>query len=333
VIARDGERGRVWGDRVPSAAWETVDIPELWRATEHERRDAPLMDAHDLLRYALLLRSMQERFDKDDAAEFFNDALFFLRGGYDFFCHLNLSSSLNLRGRIFGGLSHALRPKERLQAWYRRLIEEALARGHGRVDVLIADEVNSGSGVNRIVKLLEAATELVASELPAAELSINFVYYVCALEGSAFNEAHFIERLDAKDRRLYQRGKLTVYNRFTLFCGPLLTYDAEALSGLDVISKNSDKLERYACIKYTVPFVRLVCPETQRSIYDCAPGTNDFPTFLGVTILEWLGTFGSRIAYDHLADRITRDGCEECHRLYARLRASKQTWEARDLCP
>jgi hypothetical protein len=213
------------------------------------------------------------------------------------------------------------------------MIDEALARGHSRIDVLIVDEIKSGSGVNRILKLLEAATARIATDLPAARLSINFVFYIAAIEGANFEEESFIATLDANDRRLYQCGGLTVYNRFTLFRGPLLTYDAEDFSGLRVLSEGADEVESYGCIKFTVPSVEITCPNTGRSVYTCSPGSNDFPTFLGVTILEWLGQIGSDISYEHLGERIMRDGCEECRAAYAKLRSESQPWTAVDLRP
>lgn len=89
---------------VRSAEWETRSIPDLWREADVVRRDDVTYDVHTFLEYTLLLRAVQEAFDQEDKSTWFDDALFFLTGGYDFFSHLNRTSDMTLRARIFGGL-------------------------------------------------------------------------------------------------------------------------------------------------------------------------------------------------------------------------------------
>lgn len=131
----------------PSATWETDNLHDLWRAADRGvRKPTVEIDCHVFLRYCLLLRAMQEALDEEDAHLFFDDALFFARGGFDFFCHLNTSSALKLRARIFGGLKHGRRPALALRAWFERIVRRAVQLGHPGVDVFVADEITSGTG-------------------------------------------------------------------------------------------------------------------------------------------------------------------------------------------
>lgn len=334
AISLDGTISRHFapGQAVASAQWETVNIPDLWRSTAIKRDIAPVMDAHDLMGYALLLKAMASEFSQDDAQTWFDDALFFLRGGYEFFCFLNLSSPLTLRGRIFGGLNHALRPQARLEKWLDHLLAKATERGIATIDIFVGEEVDSGNGTNRFLKIIRERVKILATTAQyrvnaGPTIKVTFHCYLACTTNSEFNPVKFRQTVNKKGRDSYTFGRISINNRFKLFRGPLLAYDAEEISGLHVCSDARDPVELYECVKYTSHHFRICCKGTGKEVYLSYPGTNDIPNLISVFILEMTGQGGlGGISYPHLGERITRDGCEICKQLYAGLRASTDVW-------
>lgn len=326
AVSRSGviTRVRVPGGSVPSAAWETASIPALWRQSAPlAAASSEVINVHDFFRYALLLRAMAERFEEEDAIVWFDDALFFLRGGYDFFCHLNLSTNMTLRGRIFGGLNHARGPALGLRAWLERFVEEARARGASGVDVFIAEEINSGSGAHRIMNIIRDALPMLPAGPP---LTIDFWFSLACTDTTVFDVALFTEEVAPK-RRFVDRT-LTVRNNFRLFQGPLLAYDEERYSGLRVLSAGADANERYACIRHRMTTVHLRCPTTSEDPFWCAPGENDLDNFVGVLIWQLLAQRNC-VPRNIMITRLATQSCSECKALFAQLRAPSTQWTDR----
>jgi hypothetical protein len=323
AISRSGfiSRVRVPGGAIPSAAWETPSIPDLWRQTAPLTVGPPeILDAHDFFRYVLLLRAMKERFEQEDEVVWFDDALFFLRGGYDFFCNLNLSSAMTLRGRIFGGLNHARGPAQALVRWLDRFVAEARARSVGGVDVFVAEEINSGSGAHRIMNVIRDALPA----LPAgAALTIDFWFSLACTDDTVFDICRFTTEIATK-RRLEDRN-VTVRNNFRLFQGPLLAYDAERYSGLRVLSAGADQTERYACVRQRLPTFHLRCPATSDEPFWCAPGENDLDNLVGVLALRVLAAKDS-VPRTIMTSRLSSQSCSECKSLFAEVRAPMARW-------
>lgn len=326
AISRSGviTRVRVPGGAVPSAAWETSSIPDLWRRSAPlDPGPAEIINAHDFFRYALLLRAMKERFEQEDQIVWFDDALFFLRGGYDFFCHLNMSSNMTLRGRIFGGLNHARGPADALRAWLGRFVEESRLRGATGVDVFIAEEINSGSGTNRIMNVIRDALPQLP---PGPPLSIDFWFSLACTDDTVFDVARFTEE-SAPRRRVVDRT-ITVRNNFRLFQGPLLAYDEERFSGLRVMSAGADPSESYACIRHRMSTIHFRCPNTLDDPFWCAPGENDLDTFIGVLVWQLLAQ-QDYVPRRIMTERLASQSCEECKSLFAQLRAPTAQWTDR----
>jgi hypothetical protein len=326
AVSRSGvvTRVRVPGRAVPSAAWETPSIPELWR------QSAPLapgssevINVHDFFRYALLLRAMTERFEQEDAIVWFDDALFFLRGGYDFFCYLNLSSNMTLRARVFGGLNHARGPADALRAWLVRFVDEARARGATGVDVFIAEEINSGSGAHRIMNVIRDALPTLAVGPP---LTIDFWFSLACTDNTVFDVDRFSN--DVAPKRRFDVATITVRNNFRLFQGPLLAYDEERFSGLRVDSAGADATERYACIRHRMTTVHLRCPNTSEEPFWCAPGENDLDNFVGVLMWQLLAQ-RDYMPRKIVSDRLATQSCSECKTLFDQLRAPLTQWTDR----
>ena len=306
-------RAKYPGSYPPSAIWRTQNIHYLWRNASPINGPKPDQAEHDFLRYCLLLRAMQERFDKDDK-HWFDDALFFLRGGYEFFSHLNTTSNMTLRGTIFGGLNHSRRPKVILGRWLEDFINEAQARNRSNLDVFIADEINSGNGVRRILKVIY--NHLNRSNHHALNMSITFIFYMACTDDTTFDEYEFKRTI--KKRRHYKVGNLNIYNHFRLFKGPILTYDSEKYSGLKVKSSGLSRKEKYSVIKYNPGYFNLICPITKGIILDFGT-TSSMANITGTLVLELLGNLGD-ISYKKMDDLIKTNGCKECRKLYKQLR-------------
>jgi hypothetical protein len=266
---------------------------------------------------------MSERFEQEDGIVWFDDALFFLRGGYDFFCHLNTSSDMMMRARVFGGLNHARQPALALRRWLGRFVEAARARDASDVDVLIAEEINSGSGAHRIMNLIR---DTVPSQPDGTPLTIDFWFYLACTDDTVFDIARFAEEVATKRR--FEHGGVTVRNNFRLFQGPLLAYDEERFSGLTVLSMGTDALERYGCVRHRMTSLHLRCPETQEEPFCCLPGENDLDNFVGVLTWQLLRQRDC-VPHSIISERLTRQSCGVCKDLFAQLRAPGTSWADR----
>lgn len=327
AISRNGiiTRKKGPGSSPPSASWETENIPDIWRSANSTCGTLPEINAHEYLIYCLLLRAMQQKFDIDDKKIWFDDAIFFLRGGYDFFTHLNTTSELRLRGRIFGGLNHGKRPSIRVGKWIKRLFNEAIARNIHELDVFVAEEANSGSSTHQIMNLMKKCIKRF-SKNNSYTLSICFHYYIATANNSKFDQAKFGKQV--KKKRNYQVGNIQVINQFTLFRGYLLSYDSEIFSGLKVLSNGNDFEERYGVIKYKTPYINFECPDCKESIFDCYPGNNDVSNLVGVLFHEITGNLGSHIS-KKVTKRITNNGCPICKKYFELLlSSSKNVWNS-----
>ncbi len=322
AISRDGSiaRVRVPGGSVPSAAWETEPVPDIWRATEPIEPEREELSAHDFFRYALLLKAMRLRFEEEDAIAWFDDALFFLRGGYEFFCYLNLSSRMTMRARIFGGLNHGRRPAQRLTDWFVRFVGEARARGVQSLDVFVAEEVNSGSSAHRTMNVLRDALKVVP---PGDRVVVDFNYYLACTDESVFDVDTFRREVEAK--REFEGNGVVIRNVFRLFRGPILSYDEEKYSGLRKVSVGGDPVEQYRAVRYRASTFHLTCPDTHEQPLWVAPGMNDVDNFAGVLVLNLLGV-GEAIAHRITEERLERQSCAICKDLFRELRAPPTSW-------
>ena len=294
---------------------------------ERQEGRAENLDAHDFLSYCLLLKAMQRRFDEDNRATWFDDCLFFLRGGYTFFCYLNLASDLRMRGRIFGGLNHAHRPEERLRVWLNRIVSEAMLRNINHLDIFVAEEINSGSSAHRFLNIVR--DHLRDNNGLSTDLTIRFVLYLACTDESIFDPNRFAA--EARSKRHYRAGAMQVFNEFRLFRGSLFTYDAERYSGLRRISRETDSIERYLPIRYQTPEFLIRCPTTGNAIYDCIPGENDLAKAIGVLILNLVNINRERISYEHINERVIQNHCQECSGLFSSLRATQGGWTSTTL--
>ncbi len=287
---------------------------------EAESRDFAVLNAHDFLRYCLLLQKLKSQFEEDDGSIWFDDCLFLLRGGYNFALYLNLMSApFVCRGRIFGGLAHARRPKERLAAWLKRLIEEANARGRNEIDVFVADEVNAGHSIKGFLNAIFDAVQEIANGRSLAAC-INFHYYLIINDRTKFDPALFYKNLNHSDPRkiriAYDKNYILVSNSFRVFQGPLLTYDCDIYSGLKTIKEKGAYEEKYAAIRVPTKHLAIRCPYTSANIW--AYGTDD-KSRADLLIMETLCGIGPSF-YDPM-----RAQCQLCSELVTSLIGGKDS--------
>lgn len=245
-----------------------------------------VLNAHDFLRYCLLLRSMSNQFEKDDMRIWFDDCLFFLRGGYNFALFFNLTSRRFVsRGRIFGGLAHGQQPKEKLAAWLKRLITEANARGRDEIHVFIADEVNEGHSIKGFLNRIYDEIDKLAEDRSRIAC-IYFHFFLVCNDQAKFNPVDFYKRLeDPKGRRLsYDKNYLLVGNCFRVFQGPLLTYDCSKYSGLSYRIKD----DRYIAIRLETRHVAIQCPNTSENIWSYGTHDKSLADTLIKETLDWI---------------------------------------------
>ncbi len=271
-----------------------------------------VLNAHDFLRYCLLLRTLKSQFEKDDLSIWFDDCLFLLRGGFNFALYLNLDSPRFVcRGRIFGGLTHGRRPQVRLVAWLKRLITEANARGRDEIDVFVADEVNAGHSIRRFLHTIFSAVQDIANDRSLVAC-IRFHFFLIINDCTKFDPTEFFKQLNSrkpKKRRIaYDKNYILVSNDFRILQGPLLTYDCDIYSGLRRSSEGGDYEETYEAIRVPTRHFQIRCPDTLECLYAYAINEKSRADLL---IKETLCNIGRGLYFSN------RKKCQLCEELIA----------------
>jgi len=314
IISRTGKcsRIKVLGKGVPSAFWETEIISDLWRRSSSIKESVKPLSMHDFLEYCLLLEKMQKHFDQDDRKIWFDEVLFFLRGGYDFWMHLNTSSDMTLRGRIFGGLNHASRPKDKLKDWLHKILDEANAKKHSIVDVFVADEINSGSGTRQFMNLINKELKKI-THYPN-RITLNFMFYLAYTDIFKFSIGYFFNTIRKKKNRSIR--SIDVNYRFRFFKSKIIGYDTVEYSGIKVIHRKKAKVEKYKIKKYVDPTYHLFCPSNKHKFHSCKPNSDPVPH--GISILELMLFDRIGPVYANLRREIREYGCDKCKSLFSR---------------
>lgn len=329
ILTRDGHCSRARGSGIPGAAFETENPSNLWRTASTQHGEAKAIDAHEFLGYCLILRAVSETFEQQDHVVWFDDCLFFLRGGYPFLGHLNLTTGLFPRARVFGGLKHGKRPRQRLEAWLDRIIGEAAMRDVRNVDVFVLDEANSGTGANRLMSIVRRWLQ---KRVASTMMQIMFHYLLICPDQTDELVPDVVAAFNRSGRgnmRRYSEGGIDVTNRVLTLGGPIITYDKSVYSGLNVISKANEEIERYEAIRYATGLISVRCPVTHDSIFAAGNGDDDAAHAAGMLAIELLSSFD--VAYGYMLERVARGVCLECKRLFERLRASEPPCRVKEL--
>lgn len=297
--------------RVPSADWRTENLEDLW--TKSDALDSARYEGslHDFLEYCCLLRSIRKQFEADDRAGGFDGHAFFLRGGYFAFKYLNTTTSMALKATIFGGLTHGRHPKLELPGFINELRDKALSSGKHHVDVLIVDEVKSGTGMKTILNLIE---ESMNGWQDSSRCDMNVCFY--AIRPGPPDQKR--DQLEAAERKW--RGKHSTNGGLLVvdikdFAGPLPGYDSDRLCGVKRVSSSTDQSEAYEIFKSVGGTIRLSCEVTKKTVFEASIGSGSLVESLSGYAVAWTGDVGSAASIN-LDQQIGFSGCPRCRELY-----------------
>ncbi len=300
-------------NRLPSADWRTDNLHDLWSNTEKGEFIKAEGSLHTFFQYCCLLKRVREKFENDDATIKFDSNCFFLRGGYFAFSYLNKTSSMALQGTIFGGMNHGRHPAYELPRYVAELQNKAIAKGKQVVNVLMIDEVKSGSGMGRIMKIIKDAMN---KQLQNNTIfcDVNIAFYAIRPEDQNKMSEHLVntvKKWEGTHKTL--SGCLNI--NVTHFIGPLLGYDNDLLCGIRKTSKRGDEKEAYELVKLSDGIVTMECDSTGYPIIQAAIGQNCLVEFLSCCADEWTQK-QPRALLKNLAQNINAHGCDTCRKLY-----------------
>ena len=243
--------------RASSADWRTEDLHSLWQRTGTiQFGDAPY-PLHEFLRYCLLLQNLRRKFEHDDREHQFDACAFFLCGGYFAFKYLNLTSSMRLRGTIFGGLRHAAQPEHEFAKFIAELRQKARSAGKQQVELFVCEEVKSGTGMGRVMRIIKDSMEAASDE---CALSVEFY---AIRPGTADQMSDHLRATASKWQGDHKTPTGTLRINITHFAGSLPTYDSPILRGLDVASTSQDDQEAYEMLKLSDGTLSFWCEQNQ----------------------------------------------------------------------
>ncbi len=243
--------------RASSADWRTEDLHSLWQRTGTiQFVDAPY-SLHDFLQYCLLLQNLRKRFEHDDREHQFDGCAFFLCGGYFAFKYLNLTSSMRLRGTIFGGLRHATQPEHEFAKFVAEMREKARTAGRQQVELFLCEEVKSGSGMGRVMRIIKESMESATDE---CAFSVEF-YAIRPDTADQMSDHLCATSLKWQGDHKTPTGTLRV--NITHFAGSLPTYDSPILRGLEVASTSQNDQEAYEMLKLSNGTLSFWCEQNK----------------------------------------------------------------------
>jgi hypothetical protein len=298
----------------PSADWRTEDLHALWRRTGTIKFDDLPVSLHQFLEYCRLLRSIKDQFETDDKRLQFDGCAFFLRGGYFAFCYLNLVSSMACRGTIFGGLNHGRHPKLEFPQFIAELRTRTQSTGRTRVELLIVDEVKSGTGMGTSLNLIEQAMESCPATSPC---DIN-VHFYAIRQGSEDRMTGQLRTVVDKWQGGHQTSGGLLYVDIKHFAGPLLGYDDDQMCGIKTVHNKIDQKEAYELLKLSGGTVTFWCDHNRDQAVLQAPlDTNCIVEFLSACAIRWTSEPRS-VLTENLARAIAARCCNTCRELFER---------------
>lgn len=259
--------------KVPAGRGIVRGIHAKWHQLYSKKVRVPKvdLDAHVFCEHVALLRKLKLKFDGLDAKNGFDDIWFFLRGGFPYFAFLNTSSRMKLRAIVFPGLAV---PDIKTKYFTHRVegvLKRAIRLRLQRIDIAAIDEVDSGSGMNRLHKLL-ARTIAKVDSVARAHLRV-VVHRIMVKRKKGTPKI----QLKATLRKTFPAfSNISAAYRDVILEGEMLGYDDAEILGL----VRSSKTHRYRPKLYSAAVFHLTCPRTQGAIYESEPVDNDIPTFI-----------------------------------------------------
>jgi len=296
--------------RVPSAEWigPQVNVHELWLQAQ-PASGAPIdLDLHTFLRYCHLLKRIKVQFERWDGDHFFDACLFFLRGSFGIWAYLNTESDLQLRSTMCGGLRHDREFVTAFQLWLRSAFERTVKEGRSTLDLLVLDEVKSGTGLGHQLNSIEE----VLKNWDQVALTVNISYMAVAPPNWKRKELPLAFRKWQKPRGC---GQSHLRVQFKCFMGPLIAYDNDRLLGIAQASTS----QGYQVIRHEGGVITLSCPRTgpQSSILTLCPSAEQNITIGGVVAA--IASAKKGVVCETLKAKIRAYGCPVCQALWRHL--------------
>lgn len=264
-----------------------------------------------------MLQEVRDRFQQQDDERPFDRVFFFLRGGYFAFSYLNRVFHLLERAVIFGGLNHGRKPKEQLQSYVQSLAEEAHRSGQDRLRLLVIDEVESGSGMGRILKAIEAV--LVEPNWKDS-LHCDLTFYAIRpnrMMSPALMKA--VGKWGGKRKKAAPRLSILIDH----FAGYLLGYDDDMRCGIRRTSLGCAPKETYDLVKHAKGTVRFVCKPSKTRIA--------FASLEGGCLVEFLASVAfsltnesSGCLFNSIQSGVNLHGCDLCKERLSHLVHNRQ---------
>jgi len=269
---------------------------------------------HGLLEYCRVLREIKVQFETDERAHPYDRCIFFLRGGYFAFTYLNVVTGLNHRGEIFGGLNHGRRPQRELTDFITRLRNNMWAEGRSNVRLLIVDEVKSGNGLGRALKVIKTALKSPGEGDP---ITFDVTFYAI--------RSGTVDQMTPELRAAVQRwGKQHVLPNSNLnveiihFTGTLIGYDEAPMCGIHRPSLPSDEFEAYEMIKLSGGTIKFNCEATDKVVLTATIPEGRLVEFLSACAAAWTTKPGSILSLN-LRNEVEAYGCDLCRNGLHRL--------------
>jgi hypothetical protein len=312
-LKSNGKQARKSVKRASSADWRTEDLHSLWQRTGTiQLGDAPY-PLHEFLRYCLLLQTLRRKFEHDDQEHQFDACAFFLCGGYFAFKYLNLTSSMRLRGTIFGGLRHAAQPQHEFATFIAELREKARTTGKQQVELFVCEEVKSGTGMGRVMRIIKDSMEAASDE---CAFSVEFY---AIRPGTADQMSDHLRSTGAKWQGDHKTPTGTLRINITHFAGSLPTYDTPILRGLDVASTSQDDEEAYEMLKLSDGTLSFWCEQNQRApVIQIPIQDNCLVEMMSACAVSWT-TKSKSILTRTLERAIASRSCQVCKALLQKI--------------
>jgi hypothetical protein len=285
-----------------------VNVHELWFQTQPEPGTLVDLDLHTFLRYCYLLKRIKENFERWDGDRFFDSCLFFLRGALGIWAYLNTESNLQFRSTICGGLQHDPEFVKAFKVWLRSTFEGTVKEGRTTLDLLLLDEVKSGTGLGHQLNLIKG----VLDSWDQASFKVRILYMAVAPPDWKRRE---LPQALRKWQRPRQCGHSYLQVKFECFMGPLIAYDDDQLLGLAQASPS----QPYRVIRPEGGLIALSCPRTgpQSSNLELCPSKGQNITIGGVVAA--IASAKKSIVCEVLKSKIRASGCPVCQALWRRL--------------
>ncbi|MCU1323824.1 MAG: hypothetical protein JWM43_3473 [Acidobacteriaceae bacterium] len=306
--------------RVPAATWKTEDLQQRSQQTPSRIMGNEPLRLHAFLDYCRLLQDVRDCFSAQDEANRFDHVFFFLRGGHFAYVYLNETFHLMERAVIFPGLNHARQPRLKFQRCLRSLAKSSVDQGKRTLRLLVIDEVESGSGMGRILKAVE---EVVGEPAWGTALQCQLTFYTMRPRQTMSLKLQEAIRKWSRNRK---NAPKLLSIAFEHFAGYMPGYDSSRRCGISTVSKRHEEHESYELIRHTEGKLRIVCSATKKRIaFAQLTGATTLVGYLAQLAL-YLTNKKSGTPIESIASGVNLRGCSICKARFEQVRERSVGW-------